>query len=183
MLRRYWLAILIAGVLVSSRPHQEIRWDRGATQEVIALERSGGDTFPGPLIYSTPFHGQTPDGRPGLLPTGPLAPGDAVHRALVVRNPGAREVALTTLSAELTLESGRLAESVQVVVTADAAGAKPVARGSLAQFIARPQALAGGGINLRAGESVTLHIWLTLPPSLGRAVRPVVSFGVGAEER
>jgi len=142
MLRRYWLAILIAGALVTARPHREILWDRSA------------------------------------------APGAVVHRALVVRNSGARDVALTNLSAELTLESGRLAEGVQVVVTTDAAGAdEPVAHGTLAQFVARPQALGGGGMNLKAGESTTLHIWLTVPPSLGREVQPVVSFGVGAEAR
>ncbi|HWI60524.1 MAG TPA: hypothetical protein VNT75_01660 [Symbiobacteriaceae bacterium] len=198
MLRRYWLALLAAGLLFTTQPaesrHKVILWDRTPQQVsavaagtlALAIERGGGDTSPGPLFYGTSFEGQTPDGRPGLLPTGPLAPGDTIRRTLTVRNTGSLDASVTSVSADLTDGSRLLADAMQVLVTADAAGAQPIAWGSLSEFLARPQFFATGVIDLKPGETATLYVWVSLPLSLGNQyqnLRSVVSFGIHAEQR
>jgi hypothetical protein len=198
MLRRYWLAVVMAGVLLTTgqveSKHQVIIWDRTPPQTstftagtlAIALERGGGDTSPGPLFYGTSFEGQTPDGRPGLLPAGLMAPGDNLHRVLIIRNTGSLDATITRVHAELTDGSIALAQKLQVVMTTDAAGTQQVAWGSLSDFIDRAQFLVPTGLALNRGEELTLHIWIRLPRETGNAyqgLRAVVSFGVTAEQK
>ncbi|HYF93693.1 MAG TPA: hypothetical protein VD969_15875 [Symbiobacteriaceae bacterium] len=198
MRMQLWLAIVAAGVLLTAghgeSKHSLVIWDRtpprtstfSAGTLALAIERGGGDTSPGPLFYGTPLEGQTPDGRPGLLPAGLLAPGDAIHRSLVVRNTGTLDAVITGISAELTGGSRMLADRLQVLVTADPAGAQPVVWGPLSEFLRQTQFLATGGIELKQGSDITLYIWVTLPLEAGneyQALRSVVSFSIRAEQR
>lgn len=197
MRMRYWLAALIAGILLTTRPVESkqtlILWDRTPPQATalaggtlaVTIER-GGDSNPGPLFYGTPTEGKTPDGRPGLLPMGLLAPGDTIHRTLVIRNTGTLDALITAASAALTDGSQRLANKLQVVVTTDAAGAQPLVWGPLSEFIKGPQFLAAGAIELKQGAALTLHVWVTLPLDTDneyQGLRSVISFGIHAEQR
>jgi hypothetical protein len=150
----------------------------------IAMER-GGDTSPGPLFYVSQVTGATPAGEPGLLPMGLMAPGDSFHRTLIIRNTGTLDAALVSVSAELTGGSQLLADTLEVRVTTDAAGAQPVAWGTLSQFLAHPQFFATGFVSLPVGAATALHFWVSLPLGTGNALQGLtatVSFGVTAEQ-
>jgi hypothetical protein len=115
-----------------------------------------------------------------------MAPGDALHRVLVVRNTGSLDATITNMHAELMAGSRALTEQLQVVVTTDAAGAQPVAWGPLSNFMDGAQFLVPTGLDLNHGESLTLHIWVRLPLETGNAfqgLRCVVSFSVTAEQK
>jgi len=70
------------------------------TVDIYAV-RDQGDTVPGPMFYTTAEQGTTPDGQPGLRPTGLWAPGYQFSRQLDVYNYSTTTVRLTKLRADM----------------------------------------------------------------------------------
>lgn len=89
-------------------------------QFCFTSERNDSDPVPGPMFYITAEQGATPDGTPGIYPTGLWAPGDTKTRTLTLYNPrdcSTMDGWLTAVSAELADGSDRrLAEKLWVEI-------------------------------------------------------------------
>lgn len=102
----------------------------------IGSYRDMGDSIPGPMFYTTPAEGQTPNGTPGLRPTGYWLPGDTFVRALFVENHGTEDLWLMGVGANMHPGTSRhLAEKLQAKVTTDLAGVNVLVSGTLADLI------------------------------------------------
>lgn len=143
------------------------------------------DTIPGPMFYTTEDEGQTPDGLPGLNPTGYWKPGDTHHRALQLENIGSIDGCLKHARASLTSGSRHLADKLQVRITTDADGNEVVASATLGQFIDSDQVFNPGPISIYVGDIVNLHFWVTLPSDADNSYQGenlVAGFSVYAEQ-
>lgn len=137
----------------------------------ITAFRDMQDPIPGPLFYLTPEQGATPDGLPGLYPTGPWAPGDTHTRILHVLNTGNLAAWIDSLEAIVVAGDPALLAQLQVQITApdlyNPADLVEVASGSLADFVggAVPLRYAPDGdrIALEVGDLLVLYFHVHLP--------------------
>lgn len=118
----------------------------------IDAHRNDGEAIPGPMFYVTAAQGTTPDGVPGMYPTGLWAPGDSHHRTLTVTNPtscSSMDAWLDSVQASLHPGSDAdLATKLYVQVFTPQVGPEvKVAEGWLSDFLAAPVLLRypGGG--------------------------------------
>lgn len=163
--------------------------DGTVTAGTLALNsfRDQGDTVPGPMFYTTPAEGETPGGAPGLLPTGPWAPGDTHHRVLIVQNVGSLDAWLTGVGADMQPGgSTHLAQKLEVKVTTDSAGLNVLSSGTMQDFINTDQSFASN-LSLNAGPVPrALHFWVTLPLDADNTYQNetlLVDFHVLAEQK
>lgn len=198
-MRKMWLALVAVAVLVgvtgasgkfgpllisTVTPPQSVVFHSGRLS--LALERgSDGEANPGPLFYVTPAQGATPDGHPGLYPTGLWAPGDTNHRVLIIRNTGSLDAAVRAVRGELVSGSRLLADRLEVSITTDAAGTRQIARGTLGDLVDHQVLFAPTALSLAPGAAIALHVWVTLPLDAGndyQGLGAVFSFGIYAEQ-
>lgn len=201
MLRKALLAVSLvgvtaaAGVGVTYALFSDTKESAPAEFTVGTLElhgyRNQGDTVYGPMFYiDGEDDGQTDLGEDGLYPTGLWAPGDSHRRVFEIENVGSLEARLTEIGAEIEQGSLDLASALQVVVRHEHDNGPIVAQGSLADFIAAPQTLAGAPITLGTGTwpatpKTNFRIFVELPLSTGNPLQGEtlkVTFFVNAEQ-
>lgn len=81
--------------------------------------RGGADYIPGPMFYTTPEEGaspQDPVNFKGIKPTGLWAPGDMHIRSLVVYNKGSLDAVLNQVKADISGDDSNIAEEMHVTI-------------------------------------------------------------------
>ncbi|MFZ5815197.1 MAG: hypothetical protein ACOY93_07825 [Bacillota bacterium] len=141
----------------------------------IDAQRNDGEAVPGPMFYVTAEQGETPDGIPGMFPTGLWAPGDSHQRTLTVSNPPSCSSMHAWLDAlEASLQPGSdamLADKLYVEVTTPQVGTEvKVAEGWLSDFL-------GGAVPLRYPDGSRIPLYL----GSNRHVKFLVTFDLTAD--
>lgn len=161
MKQKLWLAmgsalfaatIGLGGTLALFSDAADADVDFMAGRLCLDVHRNDGEAVPGPMFYITPEQGETPDGVPGMFPTGLWAPGDSHQRTLTVSNPtSCSSMHAWVDSVQASLQPGSdamLAERLWVEITTPQVGTEvKVAEGWLSDFLSGPVALRypGGG--------------------------------------
>lgn len=162
----------------------------------ITAVRDDGDTYPGPLFYTTPEEGRTPSGVNGVRPTGLWRPGDSHERTLVLFNQSSMKVRVTRVSA--AIESGLAPDTDaynefinKLNVKIYKNSSTVLYNGPLAGLLGSGSA-AGGGITMEplnimypSASIVSLIYQCSLDTSAGNALQgaqPKISFSVTVQQ-